>query len=249
MKKLLLPILILILGSLIWYSMSYLKDLNQSQSVVNDLKSIRDDVDEAVSETIHEAIEEETEIKTSPITIEENKEKEFIDKIENYVGWITIDNTKIDYPIVKGEDNEFYLNHNYDLSENVAGSIFMDRRNLGNQFDEHTIIYGHHMKNGTMFTGLNLYLEEEFYEDNQLIYYRDLFNNYTYEVISAYYVSANDYTLSFELNETVIDDFLERSFHNSDYVYSKTDRFLTLSTCNYTLDNGRMIVHAVLITE
>lgn len=248
MKKILLPLLIIILGSATWYSVSYIWDLNQSQQMVNDLKIIRNDVDEKILEEPDEVTAED-EVIMPTIIIEDNKEKEFIDTIENYVGWIEIENTQINYPIVKAEDNEFYLDHSYDLSKNVAGSIFMDRRNLGNQYDEHTIVYGHHMKNGSMFSDLNLYLEEDFYKTNKRISYRDLFNNHTYEVISAYYVSANDYTLSFELNEAVIDDFLERSLYASDYAYNETDRFLTLSTCNYTLDNGRMIVHAVLIAE
>lgn len=249
MKKAMLLVLVAILGFIVWYSASYLNDLEESQNVVSNLEDIRNDLNETSYKEAYISTPVISEIKTQPITIEENKEKKLIEEIENYVGWIEIENTKINYPVVKGDDNDFYLNHNYDLSKNVAGSIFMDRRNLGNKYDEHTIIYGHYMKNGTMFTNLNLYLEEDFYKDNQLIYYRDLFNSYTYKVISAYYVSANDYTLAFEIDEEIIDDFMSRSLYTTEYSYSKDDRFLTLSTCNYILNNGRMIVHAVLINE
>jgi len=181
------------------------------------------------------------------LTLKGNKEKELFDTIKNYVGWIRIDQTQIDYPLVRGKDNDFYLNHGYDMKANTAGAIFMDRRNLGNTFDQHTIIYGHHMSNGSMFTDLNKYLDESFFYENTSIYFRDLFNDSVYEVFSAYYVSADDYQLPYSLTQTNVENFISRSLYKTDYSYKAQDRILTLSTCNYLLNNGRMIVHAVLL--
>jgi len=198
-----------------------------------------------VSEEIIE--DESVLLNNKPITISDNKNIPLLNEIEDYTGWIKIDNSKIDYPVVKAKDNDFYLEHNYKKEKSDAGAIFMDRRNLGNRYDKHTIIYGHNMKEGTMFTDLNKYLTEEFYQTNNLISFEDLYNDYQYKVISAYYISANDYTIPFELDEEIINNLLDQSIHESDYEYDSEDRFLTLATCNYILNNGRMIVHGVLI--
>lgn len=186
-------------------------------------------------------------INNKPFTIRDNKNTTLLNDIEDYTGWIKIDNTKIDYPVVKGKDNQFYLDHNYKKEKSDAGAIFMDRRNLGNKYDKHTIIYGHNMRNGSMFKDLNKYLNESFFNNNALITFEDLYKDYKYQVISAYYISADLETIAFEINEETIHSFIKRSLHSSDYEYDENDRFLTLATCNSILDNGRMVVHAVLV--
>jgi len=152
--------------------------------------------------------------------------EQLIDKIDNYVGWITIGNTPIDYPIVRGNDNDFYLNHDFNGNPYIGGAIFMDRRNIGNNLDAHTIIYGHYMKDGSMFTALNKYLDPQFLAKNSTITINYLYETVEYRVVEAYYVSADTYELPLEISDP-------------------NERRLTLSTCNYILDNGRMIVHAV----
>lgn len=252
MKKLISKILILIIVFSIIFLGKYLFEREISEIKVEDIRVTRLEADTLNkknynSEFQYEEKKDKIKVKTEIVfDIEANSDKVFIDSIENYAGWIQIDNTQIDYPIVKGEDNDFYLNHNYDLSKNIAGAIFMDRRNLGNSYDQHTIIYGHYMKNGSMFTDLNSFLDPEFYENNKYIVYRDLFKNYTYEVISAYYVSADDYDLAYDITSATVDEFINNSIFDTEYVYKDSDRILTLSTCNYILNNGRMIVHAVL---
>lgn len=186
-------------------------------------------------------------INNKSITIGDNENIPLLKEIEDYIGWIKIDNSNIDYPVVKAKDNEYYLDHNYQKEKSDAGAIFMDRRNLGNTYDDHTIIYGHNMKNGTMFKDLNKYLEKSYFENNKIISYKDLYNDYKYQVISAYYVSADSETIPFELKKENINAFLKRSLYKSNYEYNAKDRFLTLATCNYLVDNGRMIVHAVLV--
>jgi len=195
-----------------------------------------------------ETIEEEPMLLNNQIiTISDNKNIPLLNKIEDYTGWIKIDNSKIDYPVVKGKDNAFYLDHNYNKEKSDAGAIYMDRRNLGNTYDKHTIIYGHNKKDGSMFTDLNKYLKKDFFKTNALISFEDLYNTYEYEVISAYYISADDYTIAFELDEATVNSYLDQSLHESSYTYDEKDRFLTLATCNYIVNNGRMIVHAVLV--
>jgi len=247
--------LLVLIATIISFSYNQYKSYKDKEAVKSYQEMVKEEIDQKIDSVMadpiiisEEVIEDESVlINSEPIIISDNKNIPLFNEIEDYTGWIKIDNSKIDYPVVKGKDNEFYLDHNYKKEKSDAGAIFMDRRNLGNQYDQHTIIYGHNMKNGSMFKDLNKYLDESFFKTNALISYEDLYNDYNYKVISAYYISANDHTIAFDLNEETINSLLDRSLHSSDYEYSSDDRFLTLATCNYILSNGRMIVHGVLV--
>ena len=80
------------------------------------------------------------------------------------VGWITIDGTAIDYPVVQGDDNSYYLTHDFNNSSSIQGSIFMDYRNQPDFSDWNNIVYGHNMDNGSMFGALVKYRKQAFYE-------------------------------------------------------------------------------------
>ena len=84
------------------------------------------------------------------------------------VAWIYIEGTKINYPIVQGEDNSYYLKHLFSGEWNGSGCIFLDFRNDASFADRHSIIYGHHMKNGTMFTDLDKYKKQEFFDEHPI---------------------------------------------------------------------------------
>lgn len=170
------------------------------------------------------------------LELRENPSADLVERIPNYVGWIKIQNTPIDYPVVRGNDNAFYLDHDFTGKSYIGGAIFMDRRNLGNNLDAHTIIYGHYMKDGSMFTALNKYLDPKFLEENPVVKIDYLYETVEYRIIDAYYVSADTYKLDYDLKDDLKYDSAET-----------IDKLLTLSTCNYILDNGRMVVHAVPI--
>ena len=242
--------ILLLIATIISFSYNQYRSYKDEQSVKIYRELVKPEKDQNIDPIItsEDTIEDETVIfNDEPITISDNKNIPLFNAIEDFTGWIKIENSKIDYPVVKAKDNEFYLDHNYKKEKSDAGAIFMDRRNLGNQYDQHTIIYGHNMKDGSMFKDLNKYLDQEFFSTNPIISYEDLYNTYEYQVISAYYISANDHTISFDLNEDTVKSFLNHSLHESDYEYDSDDRILTLATCNYILSNGRMIVHAVLV--
>lgn len=259
MKKIVTVILVISLGFSVYTILNYRMDLNRSQDVVKNLQSIESGIDIKTSNQVETSPgtaledpqkEETSQLSDSTTNIQvdytPNPNKALLDEIEDYVGWIEVNDTKINYPVVKTIDNEFYLDHDYYKQENVAGAIFMDRRNLANTFDKHTIIYGHRMNNGSMFTDLDLFLDENYIETNPTILYKDLFKSYEYELLSAFIVSADDYILPYEINQTVIEDFLSRSVYDLDYDFNSNHRFITLSTCNYDVDNGRIIVVGVL---
>ncbi|MCH4886717.1 class B sortase [Acidaminobacter sp. JC074] len=246
MKTLVSSTFVLILFFSIFFATSIRQDRAISQNEIKTLQTLKSEImTKEEKDDFPTYIKENNLQEPSQFVFDYNPNIDLINEIENYVGWIQIKNTRINYPVVKAKNNDYYLNHNYDLEENIAGAIFMDRRNLANEFDKHTIIYGHYMKNGSMFTDINNYLQEDFFNENKILSFKDLYNDYEYEVISAYYVSADDYILDYEINDEVVNKFISNSLFKTDYQYQNGDRILTLSTCNYILNNGRMIVHAV----
>src|SRR5699024_3859127 len=91
--------------------------------------------------------------------------------------------TKIDYPILQAEDNDYYLNRNYKREDTPAGSIFVDYRNNVAEENRNTIVYGHRMKDDTMFNSLTKYLDEDFLKDHQTIKYDTMYGSYDAEVL------------------------------------------------------------------
>ncbi len=175
--------------------------------------------------------------------------KKLLTKNNHLIGWVTLPNTKIDYPVFKTRNNDYYMTRDLNRKKSKAGSVFMDYRNTGNMTDRHTIIYGHNMKNGTMFGTLKAYKSEEFYKKNKVFTYSTLYETGQYEVFSVYVATA-----SLSINEpnfaddAAFDKFLKERISKAMYGTTATvtahDKVLTLVTCSYEVKNGRLIVHA-----
>ncbi|WP_433957467.1 class B sortase [Cytobacillus horneckiae] len=171
------------------------------------------------------------------------------------VGWITVDDTRIDYPILQSEDNEYYLTRNYKRKDTRAGSIFMDFRNdVSDESERNTILYGHRMKDGSMFAQLTKYLDKDFYMDHPTVYFDTLYAGYDLEVFSVYQTTTDFYYIEtdFASNEQYlhfIDTLKGKSVHQTDVAIAENDRIVTLSTCDYSLDptEGRLVVHAKVV--
>ncbi len=170
-------------------------------------------------------------------------------------GWIKIDNTVINYPIMQSDDNDYYLDHSYEKNFLSAGSIFADYRNYDSLMKNfHVILYGHNMRNGQMFNNVMNYLDEDFFRENPYIEIYTFDGIYTYEVF-AIYETRYDY----DYIRTAFpswDEFLpycEKLRANSMYeregvTFEKNDRLLTLSTCtNNVTETGRYALHAKLV--
>ncbi|GGM38695.1 SrtB family sortase [Paraliobacillus quinghaiensis] len=168
------------------------------------------------------------------------------------VGWIRISNTPIDYPVVQGANNDYYLRNNFKNEKNKAGSIFMDYRNSPNSLDRNTIIYGHHMKDGSMFAGLTKYKEEEFLLENPVIVFNSKYEELHWEIFSVY-VTDTDFNYikpDFETDvefEGFLQTVKEKSLFSTDVDVNSEDKILTLSTCVYDFDDARLVVQAKLI--
>lgn len=182
----------------------------------------------------------------------ENLNKEWLNINPDYMGWLRVPGTTIDYPYVRGGDNDYYLKRDFYGKYSEAGTLFMDYRNLGSFNDQHTLIYGHNMKNKSMFHSLTYYQDYKFFEENQWIELSGLYETRTFKIFSVYEISADDYAfiLDFETPEQYQDYLvtLEKlSLHSEKHAFTAdpNQKLLTLVTCSYGVNNGRTIVHAV----
>lgn len=171
--------------------------------------------------------------------------------------WIRIPGTKIDYPIVQREgDNGYYLNHTIDRKKKTEGSIYTEDYNGKDFEDPNTIIYGHNMKNGSMFKGLHKYKDKQFLLDNSELYIYQKDRVLKYKIFAAYVYDNRHLMLSFDFeDEHVFRNYLNNvltkrdisSNINTDVNVTVDDQIITLSTCNNN-DKQRYLVQAVLLS-
>ena len=167
------------------------------------------------------------------------------------VGWIFCTGTAIDYPIVQGPDNEYYLARLFTGTSNAAGSIFLDYRNSPDFTDRHSILYGHNMKNGSMFASLTSYRDPEYFREHPQFLLCTPEKTYSVEIFSGYSAGVEDeaWRISFDSEEEFADwaaQEKEKSCFESDITPSGTDHIITLSTCSYEFEEARFVVHGIL---
>nr|MDF9460319.1 class B sortase [Bacillus pumilus] len=175
-------------------------------------------------------------------------------KVNNdIVGWINMKDTMIQYPIVQSRDNAFYLTRNYLKNDTRAGSIFMDYRNDVLHESPNTVVYGHRMRDGSMFAGLTNYLKKDFFHEHRTFQYDTLYQSYEAEIFAVY-----ETTVDFDYIQTDFQDLGEyahylqavrkKSIYQTKTDVSTDDLILTLSTCDHVLapKNGRLVVQAKL---
>lgn len=166
------------------------------------------------------------------------------------VAWVYSEGTPIDYPVVLGEDNAFYLNHTFSGRSGSAGAIFMDMGNQGDFSDANTAIYGHHMRNGSMFASLDKYRKQSYYDEHPVIYLYTPGGNYAIELFSAYVRDASLLPHDFGSPEdflAYVDQIKALSDFRSVVSIGADDRIVTLVTCNYNYDDARYVVHGKLV--
>lgn len=159
------------------------------------------------------------------------------------VGWIEIPGTSLSYPLVRAGDNDKYLNHTFLGSQNSAGTIFMDYRNPTNLQGQHLVLYGHNMKNGSMFGLLPKYLDNGYLQSNATLLLMDGGQVYTYRIFSARTTDAYDpaYQIDFASAEAF------SAFAEAYGAPAGTTQMLTMSTCTNVNDDERILVHAYLV--
>lgn len=166
------------------------------------------------------------------------------------VGWIFIEGTDINYPVVQGSDNDYYLRHLFDGTYNSSGCIFLDAACSADFSDQHSIIYGHHMKNGTMFSGLMDYKQQSFYDEHSMALLLTPTHNYKIKLFSGYVSDPWNDAWETEFLDVDFAEWLnaisERSGFEADSYPAEGDRIFTLSTCTYEFENARYVLHGYI---
>lgn len=176
------------------------------------------------------------------------------------VGWITIEGTKLNYPVMQTSvDNaNYYLYRDFDKQDANRGSIYAREECDIFAPSDNITLYGHNMKDGSMFACLGEYYEKDFWRDNSLIFFDDLYNYHVYKIFAVFKTSASIgegfayHRFENAANEEEFNAFVSEckqlSFYDTGITPVYGDKLICLSTCEYTLDNGRFVVAAVRIS-
>lgn len=172
----------------------------------------------------------------------------------DFVGWIRLDDSTVDYPFVQGTDNEYYLRHLFDGTYNNSGCVFMDVNNNRDFSDKNTILYAHNMKNGTMFASIEKYKDASYYDGHKVIHiYTEAATYDVYPVAGIVTDGQDDYVRTFFNDDndfmSYVNRFVSSSTFTSEQSIESTDRIVMLSTCNYDRSDGRYVLIGKLVQE
>ena len=187
--------------------------------------------------------------------------KNLLIKHKKLIGWVKIDDTNIDFPVMQTDDNEYYLHHNLNQQYDKNGSIFMDKDCDVLKPSTNFILYGHHTKTGQMFGKLELYQEEDYYKEHQYINFDTIYEKGTYQIMYVFrsrvykedeivfkYYQFIDANGEQEFNSNM-QEMAAMSFYDTGVTAEYGDQLLTLSTCDYQEKDGRFVVVAKKIAK
>ena len=196
--------------------------------------------------------------------IEDKSEEELLPVIDwaklksmspDFIGWLYIPDTSIQYPIVSSKDDEYYLSHTFDRTKNSCGSIFMDKSNKKDFTSDNTVLHGHNMKNGTMFGSLRKFEDKAYWEKHPYIWIirEDTAVKYEIFAVSITEAAGDVYTLEFATEKSFQNYIADRkkvdAIFDTGVNVATSDRILTLSTCTSDTETGRRVVQAKLVDE
>ncbi len=182
--------------------------------------------------------------------------KTLYNKNKKLIGWLKIDDTIIDYPVMQTSNNEYYLTHNFNQEKDNNGSIFMDTECVAYPRSQNLILYGHHMKSGKMFGDLEKYAKESYYQKHSVIQFDTIYEKGVYQVMYVFrarvlkeneiafkyyqFIEAN----SGEEFNSYMNEMAEMSLYDTGVTAEYGDELLTLSTCDHSQTDGRFVVVA-----
>mgnify|MGYP003571295167 CR=1 FL=1 len=245
--KIILNIIFLIIIALVLYfSYKIYMTYHDNKNIDNEIKKVKEEVIINTDIKTEEKNEEPVEANNENNYISEKLTLDFekLKKINSdTVGWIRINNTNIDYPIVKSTDNKYYLDHSFYKNYNINGWIFENSRNNSNFSDQNTTIFGHNTNAYTMFSELREIYKGKLGTNIKVTIFLEN-DVYIYQVFSIYLSNPNN---TANISEYLNDDIVKEMLNNSKYDFSTTvtskDKILTLSTCN-NVTSDRLIMHA-----
>ncbi len=238
----LISIVALVLSSV--YIVSYFTEQKEQISVIEDIR------------------EEYSAVKSNTDKNDDGQYQSFnnlISKNEDTMGWINIPGTEVDNPVVLHTDNEFYLNHNFLKEKSRYGTLFFDSQSSISSIgvSQNLVVYGHEMKDGSMFGSLKRYKNISFYKENPIIKLKTLYTDAKYKIFAVFLAEAEpetvgDYTFDYRSCDFATqDDFLywinevkNRSIITTGIDVKSGDQILTLSTCSGEFENARLVIMA-----
>lgn len=212
--------------------------------------------DESESSAETEATEEtevsEEEIAAQQAALAHEKYGALFEQNNDFIGWIKIADTRIDYPVMQSPNNpDYYLKHSFEKAYSNYGVPYIDEA-CATGISNNIVIYGHHMKNGTMFSDLCNYTDVEFYKEHPIINFDTLSGFGEYQIVAVFKFNTNHedfrYNEYTQMNEEQFSEFMSqvhaRQCYDTGVDAEYGDQLITLSTCEYTYNNGRFVVVA-----
>lgn len=172
---------------------------------------------------------------------------------DDVAAWLLSPGTTINYVVVQGPDNDYYLHRLPDGTYAKGGTLFIDWRCAADFTDWNTVVYGHYMKNGTMFAELANYQDPDYYKEHPVMYLYIPGKRYKLDLIAGYTTDIYDELYSLPASKEARDEVLAKAVRKSSFVSGVTvgeeDRLVTLSTCSYVYENARYVVLARITEE
>lgn len=261
-KKLIIAMCIPICALCFGYFVFYYQQASKSNAQVADLIALKESASEHNSSYMNgkEVVIHRTDSRTdTPAILSEYKTLH--EKNQKLIGWIKIDDTMIDYPVMQTANNEYYLDHNFNQEEDRNGCIFMDYQCDVVKGCDNMILYGHHMQSGKMFGSLNKYSSESYYKEHSRIQFDTIYEKGQYEIMYVFrskVYSEEEVTFKYyqfinagseqEFN-SYMNEMAALSIYDTEVTAAYGDKLLTLSTCDYQENDGRFVVVAKRVNE
>ena len=223
---------------------NYAVDQEQESENIDNLED--DDALQSISGQEVRTVLEDGEEKTLPVLKNPIDFTQLLSVNSDIVGWLRIRALDISYPVVQGKDNDYYLHRTFEKTDNFAGCLFVNSYNMGDFTDQNTIIYGHNMKNGSMFGKLKNFSDPEVFKKSRYFWIFTPDFIYQYRIFSASVVDKTGLTYQISFTDDEFDQFISRAYSNSvvdnqGVTVTKEDRIVTLSTCTGD-DSTRFVV-------
>lgn len=212
--------------------------------------------------------EQETTAAESAVSTEKkSKYQSYIDKNSDFVGYIKIDGTAVDYPVVQCNDDEFYLTHNFDKQPEERGAIYMSSACDSSLRDFNTVLYGHNWLDTTMFSEVTKYENIDFYKEHPVIHFDTAYNDMQWKIFAVFITNADEneddgYIFNYiyphlggENFSGYISEVNKRTLYKTGVDVNSSDKILTLSTCSRKMDvsgyraDARIVVAARLVRD
>lgn len=258
-------LLLLVFGISAFFVGSYILEGKEQQEKFDALAEIKEQAKEEATKPTEEVIEETTpegtfgaaEIRDENGMLAEYGEIYGLN--DHTVGWIRIDGTKLDYPVMQTpEEPNFYLYRDFEKKNSARGSVYAREECDINEPSDNITLYGHNMRDGSMFAVLNDYTSKATWENNPLIFFDTLYEYHVYKIFAVFKTEAS-IDKGFKYHNMIeasgkedFDNFIATaknlSFYDTGITPQYGDKIICLSTCEYTLENGRLVVAAVRIS-